>query len=75
MITRILTCFLLGGIALYRVTLSPIMGGQCRFHPSCSVYAIEVVKRHGPFRGVWLTIKRLARCHPFCEGGVDHPPP
>lgn len=71
---RLLSLFLLGLIKLYRIFLSPLMGRQCRFHPSCSVYGEEVIRRHGPIRGGWLTLCRICRCHPFHPGGVDYPP-
>ncbi len=61
-------------IAAYRRTLSPLLGARCRFHPSCSVYASEAIRIHGAARGSWLTVKRLARCHPLCEGGHDPVP-
>ncbi|POS63069.1 membrane protein insertion efficiency factor YidD [Parasaccharibacter apium] len=65
---------LLGMIRLYRLFLSPFMGRQCRFYPSCSVYGEEAIRRHGPVRGGWLTLCRICRCHPFHPGGVDYPP-
>lgn len=58
----------------YQVTLGPFMRGQCRYHPTCSVYAIEAVRAHGPWRGAWLTLRRLSRCHPFVRGGYDPVP-
>ncbi|MCS6772095.1 MAG: membrane protein insertion efficiency factor YidD [Kiritimatiellae bacterium] len=61
-------------IRLYQWTLSPLLGGACRFHPSCSNYAIDAIHLHGVLRGSWLTIKRLARCHPFHPGGIDPVP-
>lgn len=61
-------------IRLYQVMLGPLMGGHCRFHPTCSVYAIEAYKVHGPVRGSWLTVRRLARCHPLGGGGFDPVP-
>ncbi len=61
-------------ILLYRLLLSPIMGGQCRFEPSCSKYGLEAYRRHGPFRGSWLTIGRIFRCQPFAKGGYDPVP-
>lgn len=61
-------------IRLYRCLLSPLLGPCCRFHPSCSSYAMIALKRHGLFYGSWLAFKRILRCHPWCEGGVDHVP-
>ena len=61
-------------IQLYRWTLSPWVGGHCRFHPTCSDYAQQVIHSHGIFAGSWLTLKRLGRCHPWHPGGFDPPP-
>ena len=61
-------------IGLYRRCLSPFLPSACRFHPTCSAYAAEAVRRHGAARGCYLTVKRLARCHPLCEGGIDPVP-
>lgn len=61
-------------VRLYQVTLGPVMGGHCRFHPSCSNYAIEALRRHGALRGSWLTVRRLLRCHPFGGFGYDPVP-
>ena len=52
-------------IRAYRVLLSPLMPNRCRFTPSCSVYALEALDQHGPVKGLWLTARRLARCHPI----------
>ena len=74
--TRIgVTRLLLGLVRLYQVTLSPILGGQCRFHPTCSDYALYTLASHGPGMGAWLALKRLLKCHPFHPGGFDPPPP
>lgn len=66
---------LIGLVKLYRLLLSPWLGSACRFEPTCSLYAIEALERHGAARGSWLTVCRLARCHPFCQGGCDPVPP
>ena len=52
-------------IRVYRAALSPLMPHVCRFQPTCSCYAVEALEGHGPVKGLWLTLKRLARCHPF----------
>jgi uncharacterized protein len=62
-------------IRLYQWTVSPLLGPRCRFHPSCSHYAREALLRFGVLEGGWLTIKRLARCHPWHPGGFDPVPP
>lgn len=73
-LARLLThvCILL--IRLYQVTLGLLMGGQCRFTPSCSHYAIEAYAQWGVLRGTWLTFRRLIRCHPFGGHGYDPVP-
>jgi hypothetical protein len=65
---------LLALIRAYQLTLSPIVGYHCRFTPSCSRYAAEAIQLHGAARGSWLAIRRIGRCHPFCEGGLDPVP-
>ena len=65
---------LLGLLRVYRYVVSPVLGRNCRFHPSCSEYALEAVERHGALRGGWLAIKRVCRCHPFHPGGYDPVP-
>lgn len=72
---RLTTLPLIGLVRLYQVTLSPLIGGQCRYHPTCSRYAIEALNEHGPIRGSWMTIRRIGRCHPFARGGYDPVPP
>jgi len=61
-------------IRLYQLTLSPWIGGHCRFTPTCSAYAIEAYRLHGPIKGTWLTLWRLCRCQPLVRGGYDPPP-
>ena len=63
--------FLVGLIRLYRVTLSGALGGQCRFHPTCSVYAEDAIRTRGAVRGAVLAGWRVLRCNPFGRGGVD----
>jgi putative membrane protein insertion efficiency factor len=63
--SRWLTLPFVAAIRVYQVLLGPFMGGHCRFHPSCSNYAIEAYRLHGPVRGSWLTLRRLSRCHPI----------
>lgn len=62
-------------IRLYQITLSWLLGGQCRFYPTCSNYGLEAYQRHGVFRGTWLTVRRILRCHPFGGEGYDPVPP
>ncbi|MBI4336867.1 MAG: membrane protein insertion efficiency factor YidD [Chloroflexi bacterium] len=64
----------LGTIRLYQVALSPYLGGRCRYVPSCSQYSYEAVQRHGLARGLWLTLRRLGRCHPLGTHGYDPVP-
>jgi len=65
---------LIGAIRAYRIAISPLLGPACRFEPSCSVYAIEAIGRHGVVRGSWLVVKRIGRCHPLGGFGYDPVP-
>ena len=58
-------------IRAYRYAVSPMLGANCRFHPSCSEYAEEAISRHGALRGSWLAARRMACCHPWHAGGYD----
>ncbi len=62
-------------VAGYRRFVSPLLGPHCCFYPSCSAYAAEAIARHGALRGSRLAVARVARCHPWSGGGVDHVPP
>lgn len=64
----------MGLLKLYRFALSPMLGSHCRFHPSCSVYAMEALQKHGLLTGLKLTIWRVVRCNPWCAGGHDPVP-
>jgi hypothetical protein len=61
-------------IRIYQWTLGPLLGPRCRFHPTCSDYAIEALSKHGMMRGGWLAMRRLSKCHPWHCGGVDPVP-
>jgi uncharacterized protein len=61
-------------IRFYRFAISPWLGSSCRFHPSCSAYAMEALEKHGVIKGSWLSIWRILRCHPWCDGGHDPVP-
>jgi len=67
MMTRVL----LGLLTAYKYATSPLLGRSCRFYPSCSEYAREAIELYGPWRGTWLAIRRVGRCHPFHPGGYD----
>ena len=73
-LSRALSWPLIGLVKLYRVAISPWLGMNCRFQPTCSEYAIEALQRHGVFRGSWLAAKRIGRCHPWGGSGYDPVP-
>ena len=65
---------LIGLIKAYRLLLSPWLGSSCRFEPTCSVYALQALQRFGAAKGSYLMLRRIGRCHPWCDGGLDPVP-
>ena len=65
---------LMASVRAYQKVLSPAMGGNCRYYPSCSQYGYDAIRLHGAGRGSWMAVKRIGRCHPFHEGGYDPVP-
>lgn len=61
-------------IRVYQWTLSPLLGSNCRFHPTCSAYGVEAFRKRGAWRGFWLTLRRISRCHPWGGSGYDPVP-
>jgi uncharacterized protein len=66
---------LIGLLRLYRAFISPLYGQVCRYHPTCSAYALDAVREYGSIKGSWLAVRRLVRCHPWSPGGYDPVPP
>ena len=66
-----LSTILVALIRCYQWTISPLLGNRCRFYPSCSSYALEAIQKHGALRGSVLAVKRVSKCHPLHDGGVD----
>lgn len=64
----------IGLVRLYQLVISPWMPSSCRYHPTCSQYSIQAFREHGALKGLWLTIKRIGRCHPWSKGGHDPVP-
>ena len=73
-ISRIVSEALILPIRFYQRVISPLTPPSCRFTPTCSQYAIEALQKHGPVRGLWLTLRRLSRCHPWGGSGYDPVP-
>jgi putative membrane protein insertion efficiency factor len=71
----VITRALIALVRFYQRALSPLKGPTCRFHPTCSHYAIEALQTHGVLRGLWYALRRLLRCQPFARGGFDPVPP
>ncbi|GLQ35016.1 putative membrane protein insertion efficiency factor [Amylibacter marinus] len=61
-------------VRFYRMVVSPLLGGNCRFQPTCSSYALEALKKHGGIKGGWLALRRISKCHPWGGSGVDNVP-
>lgn len=74
LLTRATTALLVGLVRGYQYVLSPLIGPCCRYQPSCSQYAVEALRRHGPLSGGWLALRRLLRCHPWGGFGYDPVP-
>ena len=71
---HLLSTLLILLIQFYRKCISPLFPPCCRYTPTCSQYAVEAITKYGPFKGTWLAIKRIARCHPWCGSGYDPVP-
>lgn len=65
---------LIGLVRAYRLLISPLFGASCRFHPTCSRYMMDAIERFGALKGIWLGLRRISRCHPWHEGGLDPVP-
>jgi hypothetical protein len=65
---------LMGLVRGYQLLLSPMLGSSCRFEPTCSAYSLQALERHGAAAGTYLTLRRIGRCHPWCDGGHDPVP-
>ena len=61
-------------LRFYRTAISPYLGNNCRFHPTCSVYAMQAIEKYGAGKGTWLAMKRIGKCHPLHPGGIDEVP-
>lgn len=74
MLSKLLSLVLIAPIVFYRRFITPFTPPSCRFTPTCSQYALEAIRKHGPVRGLWLAIKRILRCHPWGGSGYDPVP-
>ncbi len=73
-LSRLTALVMIGLVRLYQIAISPLLGQRCRFWPSCSSYTREAIEVHGPIKGAGLGMRRISRCHPGCEGGIDPVP-
>ena len=71
---KIFSLLLIIPIKIYQIIISPLLGPSCRFTPTCSQYAVEAIQKYGPFKGIWLSFKRIIRCHPWGGSGYDPVP-
>ena len=71
---RIFSFLLIIPIKIYQIIISPLLGPSCRFTPTCSQYAVEAIQKYGPFKGSWLSLKRIIKCHPWGGSGYDPVP-
>lgn len=74
LLTSMASKTLIAFVRLYQLLISPLLGANCRYQPTCSAYALEAVERFGPLHGSWIAVKRIARCHPFGGSGYDPVP-
>jgi hypothetical protein len=72
--SKVLQKTLIRGVKVYQKSISPFFAPSCRFHPTCSTYMIQALNLHGAVKGLWLGVRRIGRCHPFNEGGIDNVP-
>lgn len=71
---KLVTWLLVGIIRLYQICISPLKPSVCRFYPTCSAYTLQAIRKYGPFKGSWLGVRRILKCHPFHKGGYDPVP-
>lgn len=74
LVSTIIAKILLGVIRVYQLLHAPFFHGVCRFEPTCSQYSMEAIRLHGPLRGLWLSLRRILKCHPLHPGGFDFVP-
>ncbi|MAX81077.1 MAG: membrane protein insertion efficiency factor YidD [Crocinitomicaceae bacterium] len=74
MLKRLLEYLLIGLVKIYQLFISPLLGSNCRYTPTCSQYSIDAIREWGPFKGLWLAIKRISSCHPWGGHGYDPVP-